>query len=167
MRAYVETLAGRLEEAEQHLRESCTASMRRNEASYVSSQAAELADVLYRLARYEEAQTWAQTARDHAGEGDLHAQVFWRAIEARVAARRGELELGESLAQAAVGIMEQTDAVSQHAKVLLDLAEVLRLAGNEAGARTAVKKAEELYRAKGNVAALEAARNLLTSDALV
>jgi DNA-binding SARP family transcriptional activator/tetratricopeptide (TPR) repeat protein len=167
MRAYVETFAGRLEDAEQHLRESCEASIRRNEASYVSSQAAELADVLYRLARYEEAQTWAQTARDHAGEGDLHAQVFWRAIEARLAARRGEFELGESLAKAAVAIMEQTDAVSQHAKVLLDLAEVLRIAGNEAGARAAVKKAEELYRAKGNVAALEAARNLLTSDALV
>jgi tetratricopeptide (TPR) repeat protein len=167
VRASIHILAGRLEEAEHHLRETCEASIRRNNASFVSSEAAELADVLYRLGRYDEAQRWAQTAREHAGEGDLHAQVFWRAIEARLAARRGEFELGESLAKTAVGIMEQTDAVSQHAKVLLDLAEVLRLADNEAGARAVVKEAEELYRAKGNVAALKAAGDLLTTDALV
>jgi DNA-binding SARP family transcriptional activator len=166
-RALIEILAGHLEEAEQHLRESCMASVRRNQASYVSSQAAELADVLYRLARYDEAQTWAHTACDQAGEGDLHAQVVWRAIEARLAARRGELELGVSLGTAAVEIMEQTDAVSHHAKVLLDFAEVLRLAGNETGTRTAVKKAEALYRAKGNVAGLEVANSLLTTNALV
>jgi tetratricopeptide (TPR) repeat protein len=167
MRAHIEILAGRLEGAEQHLREACETSIQRSEASYLSSQAAELADVLYRQGRFDDAQQWAQTARDHAGEGDLHAQVFWRAIEARLAARRGELKLGESLAKAAVEIMEQTDAVSQHAKVVLDSAEVLRLAGNEAGARAAVKKAEALYRAKGNVAGLEAANSLLTTDVLV
>src|SRR5262249_39177295 len=166
-RALIEILAGRLEEAERHLREACGASIQRNEASFVSSQAAELADVLYRLGRYDDAQSWAKTARGQAGEGDLHAQVFWRSIEARLAARRGELEIGKSLANAAVAIMEQTDAVSQHARVLLDSAEVLRLTGNEAGARAAVKKAEQLYRAKGNVAGLEVANSLLTSDALV
>jgi tetratricopeptide (TPR) repeat protein len=166
-RASIKILAGRLEEAEQQLRETCEASIRRNEWSFVSSEAAELADVLYRLGRYDEAQTWAQIAGDNAGKGDLHAQAFWRAIEARLAARRGEVELGESLAKAAVAIIEQTDAVSQHAKVLLDLAEVLRLADNEAGAGAAVKKAEELYRAKGNVAALKAAGDLLATDALV
>jgi tetratricopeptide (TPR) repeat protein len=166
-RAYIEILAGRLEDAERHLRESCEASIRRNESSFVSSQAAELADVLYRLGRHDEAQSWALTARDRAGEGDLHAQVFWRAIEARLAARRGELELGVSLAKAAVEMMEQTDAISQHAKVLLDLAEVHRLGGNEGAAHAAVSQAEELYRAKGNIAALETVRDLLTTDAVV
>src|SRR5262249_28975691 len=86
-RALIEILAGRLEEAERHLREACGASIQRNEASFVSSQAAELADVLYRLGRYDDAQSWAKTARGQAGEGDLHAQVFWRSIEARLAGR--------------------------------------------------------------------------------
>ena len=81
--------------------------------------------------------------------------------------RRGELDLAEALVNAALATIEKSDAVSQHAKVLLDLAEVLRLAGNEAGARTAIKRAKKLYRAKGNVAALEAAKKLLTTDALV
>jgi hypothetical protein len=51
--------------------------------------------------------------------------------------------------------------------VLLDLADVYRLQDNETDARAAVKEAEKLYRAKGNVAGLEAARNVLATDALV
>ena len=166
-RGFVEVLAGRLDEAEQHLRACCEASIRRNESSFVASRSAELADVLYSLTRFDEAQMWARIARDRAGQGDLHAQVSWRSIEAKLAARRGELDLAEALVNAAVATIEKSDAVSQHAKVLLDLAEVLRLAGNEAGARTAIKRAKKLYRAKGNVAALEAAKKLLTTDALV
>ena len=166
-RGFVEVLAGRLDEAEQHLRACCEASIRRNESSFVASRSAELADVLYSLTRFDEAQMWARIARDRAGQGDLHAQVSWRSIEAKLAARRGELDLAEALVNAALATIEKSDAVSQHAKVLLDLAEVLRLAGNEAGARTAIKRAKKLYRAKGNVAALEAAKKLLTTDALV
>ena len=166
-RAYIDILAGRLEEAEQRLRRSCEASIRRNEASFASSSAAELADVLYRVGRYDEAQTWAQVARERAGDGDLHAQVFWRSIEARLAARRDDVTLAETLASAAVAMMESTDAVSQHAKVLLDLSEVLRLAGREAESLEAAQRAVKLYEAKGNVAAAKDGRAFLKTAAVV
>src|SRR5205823_13274321 len=104
MRGQIETLAGQPDDAERFLRESCEAHIRRHESSYLSSRASELADVLYRLGRYDEAESWARTAHEHAGVGDVHAQVFWRSIEARLAARRGETRLAESLASEAVAM---------------------------------------------------------------
>jgi tetratricopeptide (TPR) repeat protein len=165
--AKIDVLAGALDEAEQNLREACEASIHSNESALLSSRAAELADVLYLLARYDEAQGWAQTARDLASEGDLHAQVFWRSIEARLTARRGDFDLAETLGREAVRIMGQTDAVSQRAKVHLDLAQVLRLAEREGEARTAVEFAIALYEGKGNTAAVGQARALLSTTAVV
>ena len=166
-RAVTEMLAGQLETAEQQLRETCEAFIRLHQSSSLSSRAAELADVLYLLSRYDEAQTWAQTARESAGEGDLHAQVFWRSIEARLASRRGEFELAERLGGEALGIIESTDALSQHAKVLLDLAEVQRQAGRELESQQTVTRALALYEAKGNIAAARQARAFISAPAAV
>jgi hypothetical protein len=106
-------------------------------------------------------------ASDHIGEGDLHAGVPWRTIEARLTTRRGNFELAERLAREALGMINQTDAICQRAKVHLDLAQVLRLADREAEACEAAEAAIALYEAKGNVAAAMHARTFLSVDAVV
>ena len=62
-------------------------------------------------------------------------QMLWRQARGKVLARRGELEEGERLAREAVALAEETDMLNAHADALLDLAEVLALAGQDARAR--------------------------------
>ena len=167
VRAKIDILAGVLDDAEQRLREACESSLQTNESAVLSSRAGELADVLYLLGRYDEAQEWARVARECAGEGDLHAEVLWRSIEARLAARRGEFEAAEALARDAVLIMEDTDALSLRAKVQLDLAHVLRLADRDKDARAAAWAAVALYEAKENIAAAKHVHAFLSAAAVV
>jgi DNA-binding SARP family transcriptional activator len=164
--AGIEVLAGRPEAAEPALREGCEACIRFNMSALLASVAAKLADVLYTLGRYDEAETWATTSREIAGPDDRDAQSWWRTVEAKLAARRGDLEAAERLGREAVEIVEQTDALNHRAKVSLDLAEVLRLAGRDAEASETIKRAVALFELKGNVVAAQRARELLGISAV-
>ena len=89
---------------------------------------------------------------------------MWRGVRAKTLARQGRHAVGETLAREAVAIAARTDAVSQHAKALLDLAEVLRLAGRSE-ATPVVVEALALFRAKENQVGTEQAESLLRSAA--
>jgi hypothetical protein len=58
----------------------------------------------------------------------------------------------------AVDLLKRTDSVVAQAETLVDLAEVLRLAGRRKEADDVLEGAVELFEAKGNVAAVEALR---------
>ena len=58
----------------------------------------------------------------------------------------------------AVDLLRRTDSVVAQAETLVDLAEVLRLAGRRKEADDVLEGAVELFEAKGNVAAVEALR---------
>jgi class 3 adenylate cyclase/tetratricopeptide (TPR) repeat protein len=73
--------------------------------------------------------------------------------EARVAAHLGELVDAAARIRRAVELIDGTDGLNQRARVFLALAEVMRAAGQDAEADTAVATALELYEQKGNVAA--------------
>jgi tetratricopeptide (TPR) repeat protein len=77
-----------------------------------------------------------------------------------VRARAGAFEEAEALAREAVAIAERIDFLSTQGDALLDLAEVLRLAGRKPEALIAVDEAAERYERKGNLASLERARRL-------
>jgi Flp pilus assembly protein TadD len=66
--------------------------------------------------------------------------------------RQGRLEEAESLARAAIDLLEQTDALLMQANALSDLGEMLKLAGRDAEARAALEAAAELYVRKGSQA---------------
>ena len=66
-----------------------------------------------------------------------------------VLARRGETAEGERLVRAAVELLAPTDALVSKAEVMLDLAEVLELAGRRDEASAAAREAARLYAAKG------------------
>jgi DNA-binding SARP family transcriptional activator len=150
VRAEIEMLAGDPSAAEQFLRESCNAFERTGERVHLATQAAQLADALYVQGDYEEAERWTRTAEANTSANDVSAQLSWRAVRAKARARAGEAAEAEALAREAVALAEGTDALNHHARVLLDLAEVLRLDDRADEASSHVAKAIGLLERKEN-----------------
>jgi tetratricopeptide (TPR) repeat protein len=156
--ASAELLAGEAATAAEHLRRAREAAAAAGQRGLLSSIDAHLAEALYALGRYEEAEDAALTSADAAAEDDLFTQMRWRPVRAKVLARNGDLEAALSLAREAVECAATTDDVNAHAAALADQAEVLRLASQEDDARRALDAAVELYRLKGNVVGEEGLR---------
>jgi tetratricopeptide (TPR) repeat protein len=86
--------------------------------------------------------------------------MLWRTSRARIRAQQGDLERAEALAREAVQLGERTDLLNTQADALLDLAEVLALAGRREEALVALEEAARLYERKGNLPAIERARSV-------
>jgi tetratricopeptide (TPR) repeat protein len=121
------------------------------EATSIANVTALLAQAIYAGGRYTEALRFSEISQEAAPEDDLSAQILWRGPRAKVLARRGRRKKAEELAADAVGLAERTDFLNQHADALLDLAEVRRLTGRTAEARTPAEQAVRLFEQKGNV----------------
>jgi class 3 adenylate cyclase/tetratricopeptide (TPR) repeat protein len=91
------------------------------------------------------------------------SQATRLAVEARLAARRGELDQAVALAERAVASPATRDWLNHRARHLLALAEVLRAAGRTVEGDAALAKAIELYEQKGNVAGAARVRALAVS----
>ena len=157
----IELLADDAASAERILAESCEALAGWRESGHLATQAALLGEALYRQRRDEEARRWAGVAAEHAASDDASAQFSWRALQGKVLARNGELDSAVAHAREAAVLASATDALSQHGDVLLDLAEVLRLAGSSGEAATEIEAARALFERKGNTASEERAVRLL------
>ncbi|MDQ3090063.1 MAG: sulfotransferase family protein [Actinomycetota bacterium] len=110
----------------------------------------DFAEALYRVGRYAEAERLARLSQAISPAGDVKAQVGWRRIRAKLMARNGASEQACYLARAAVSMIERCDAPNVHADALVDLAEVLRIAGRTEDATAALEDAMRLYDRKGN-----------------
>ena len=131
------------------------------EKSHFSTSAEVLAEALYIQGRYEEAEELSLECEAASRPNDVRSQILWRSNRAKLLARRGELEAGEQLAREAVEYAEASDFLVSHAEALLDLSEVLRLAGETQAAAKAVERALRLHEQKGNLVGAERARSLL------
>jgi DNA-binding SARP family transcriptional activator len=157
----IEMLSGDPVAAGHVLEECCTTFERMHDAAGLSTVAAELADALYVQGRFEEAESWLDLAERSAASEDVSAQWAWRRTRAKLLARAGAFRNAEAMADEAVSIAARTDALSDHGAVLLDLAEILGLAGRP---REAVARIEEgllLFERKGNRVSADSARALL------
>jgi DNA-binding SARP family transcriptional activator/tetratricopeptide (TPR) repeat protein len=143
---------------ERELRPGYEALMRIGEKSGFSSFATLLAQAVYALGRYDEAEDLARETRDASRPIDVQSETVWRTVKAKVLARRGESHAAEELAREAIAFVEQSDFLPVHADALMDLAEILRLAGCPGEAGPAVEEAIRLYEQKGNVVAAAKAR---------
>ena len=85
--------------------------------------------------------------------------MLWRQVRGKVLARRGELQEGEQLLREAVALAEETDILNAHADALVDLAEVLALAGHDASSE--LDRALARYERKGNLVMAERTRSRL------
>jgi class 3 adenylate cyclase len=145
-------LAGDLEAAERQLRLGIRVLERQGESGMRSNLTADLAHVLHRLGRPDEALQTAMASQAMAAHDDLFAQVRWRGAAARSLAGQGRLAEAERLAAEAVGIAAPTDMLTMHGDALLDQAAVAAAAGRPGAAAGAARDALGLYQAKGNLA---------------
>jgi tetratricopeptide (TPR) repeat protein len=162
--APIELLAGDPVAAERESRHGYDTLERFGEKGFSSSAAGWLSRALYDQGRDQEADRFAGICADTAGPQDRISQIQWRTARAKVLARRGDYAPAESLARNAVEIVESTDALENHADALVDLAEVLRLAGRPDEPASALWQALELYERKGVVPSIAKTRKLLEVD---
>jgi class 3 adenylate cyclase len=143
-------LAGEPAAAEQQLRLGIRVLERQGESGMRSNLTADLAHVLHRLGRPDEALQVALASRAIAAHDDLFAQVRWRGAAARSLAGQGRLAEAERLAAEAVEIAEPTDMLTMRGDALLDQAAVATAAARPDAAARAAQAALALYQAKGN-----------------
>jgi class 3 adenylate cyclase len=158
-------LAGDLEEAERQLRLGIRVLERQGESGMRSNLTADLAHVLHRLGRPDEALQMAMASQAIAAHDDLFAQVRWRGAAARALAGRGRLAEAERLAAEAVAIATPTDMLTMRGDALLDQAAVATAAGRPGDAARAAADALALYQAKGNQAGAARAEAALYATA--
>jgi tetratricopeptide (TPR) repeat protein len=156
--AEIESLAGEPAAAEALLRAACETLERMGERVHGSTQAAQLADVLYELGAYDEAERWASLSEANSPPGDVSAQCSWRPVRAKLMTRRGELDAARTLAEEAVALAEPTDTLNRKGTLRLDLAEVLRLGGAPSTATPLIDEAMRLFEAKGSTVLVDRAR---------
>ena len=118
-----------------------------------------MAQSLYALERFDEAEDRAQVAVD--AVDDDWARFTGMGVLARVLAQRGRLEEAERMAREAVTHFEGTKLSIERTTVLMDLAEVLRLAGRTDEAVLTLRTALELFEQKGDVVSAARARVLI------
>ncbi|MBI3649413.1 MAG: AAA family ATPase, partial [Actinobacteria bacterium] len=129
-----ELIAGDAPAAERVLRHVCEALERMGERGRLSTAAAFLARALCAQRRFDEAERWTEISEEAASHDDVVSQAVWRGARAIVLVRRGEEEQALRLAREAVALADQTDFTNMRADALMELADVLRIAGDPAEA---------------------------------
>jgi predicted ATPase/class 3 adenylate cyclase len=149
--AKVEAYAGNLPAAERKLREACATFTNMGERSHFSSRAAELAEVLWAQGQDEEAERFTRLSEEATSSDDVEAQALWRAVRAKVLARRGEPTAAERLAREADTLAQTSDDLELQGDTLTALGEVLRHGGTPDDAAAALRAALNRYERRGNI----------------
>jgi class 3 adenylate cyclase/tetratricopeptide (TPR) repeat protein len=159
----VALLAGDAVAAERLLRPTCERLEEVGELGYLSSTAPPLLNALYRQGKDDEALRLSD--RWHPDRltvpEDVDAHVGWRAVRAKLFARRGQLADAETMAREAVGLAEATEYVELTADAYEALGDVLRAAGRHEDAEHALRESLRLHEAKGNLVAAAQIRRRL------
>jgi tetratricopeptide (TPR) repeat protein len=159
--AVVELLAGDAEAAERELRRDYETLDRMGERYLRPTVAANLALLLCREGRYDEAAIYAAVAEEVAADDDVESQALWRSAKALILSRSDEREAAEATARAAVELLRRTDGLVQIADALVVQAAILEDGGKLGERAAALDEAASLYARKGNVVSERAARSAL------
>ncbi len=158
---FIEMVRGDWEAAERELRRAYEELSSMGDKSYLALTAGWLAHCCLALGRFDEADEYAAAAERAAARSWIAAQVSWRGARARLLAHRGDIAAGEALATEAVELALRTDRPDTQTEALMDLADVLRVAGREADAIPVVEDALRRYEAKEVLPAAARTRVLL------
>ncbi len=161
--SFIHVWRGDHEVAESELRHTYESLRALGERSHFSSIAHALANLEYARGRYDDAELLTRECEQASRANDVHSQILWRSIRAKVFARREAFADAERLAREAVAFGEESDFLLARADAHADLAEVLELAGRSDEAADALEGAIDLYEWKGNLLAAGACRARLES----
>jgi tetratricopeptide (TPR) repeat protein len=114
------------------------------------------------LGEHEDAERLAVLGERTAAGDDVTTLTLARAVRGRVAAGRGQFYAAAQLAREAVWTAEGGELRNLHAMALLDLAQVLGVAGRTEESLAVAGEALDLFEAKGNVIGAGAARRVLS-----
>jgi class 3 adenylate cyclase/predicted ATPase len=156
----VELLAGDLTAAERELRRGYDALGAFGEKFLRSTVGGLLARVLAQKGSMADAEALTHAVEEIAAADDVDAQSIWRGARARALAGRGDFETARQFGREAVSLRRQSDAPVLLAEALADLAEVERLAGDQAGADAALGEALALFERKGDIVSARRIANL-------
>jgi class 3 adenylate cyclase/tetratricopeptide (TPR) repeat protein len=131
--------------------------------AYASTSAGLLAHALLEAGDVEEARRFATIAIETSAKDDIASQGPGRAILARIASRGGDHGTALTQAREAVEILARTDYLTMRADALVQMAHVLREAGQTAEALEAASEAERLYGQKGATFFEDQTRQLIGS----
>jgi tetratricopeptide (TPR) repeat protein len=157
----IELLAGNYVAAERSLRVGLEALGAMGEQGFRSTVAAYIARALYGQGRLDEADDLARRAEQSSAADDIWSKTWAGGTRAKVLARQGDARAAEQMAREAAARIEGTDALDLRGGALLDLADVLILAGRKHEARASAEDALGLFERKGNVVSAEEARRML------
>jgi tetratricopeptide (TPR) repeat protein len=158
--ARVEMLAEDPETAERELRRDFEDLNRMGEKYFLSTIAGLLAHAVYLQGRYEEAEQLSRVSEE-SSEDDVESQSLWRRARSKAIAQLGQVSEAETLAREALALSQKSDSPVLQANTLLDLAEVLRVAGRVSEALPYVRDALRLLEQKGNLVSAARAKQLL------
>jgi ATP/maltotriose-dependent transcriptional regulator MalT len=159
--AFVETLAGDHAAAERALRLGFEITDQLGERGYNATVTALLSQAVLAQGRVDEAEELTQAAERGGATDDMTTQVVWRSVRGRVLSAREQHGAAEALAREATALAADTDDVNMRADALVDLGEVLRVAGRGSEGAPFVRQALELFVAKGNDVAATRTRAML------
>jgi tetratricopeptide (TPR) repeat protein len=158
MLGWAELSGGDPARAEGPLREGLEVLEAAGEKGFFGTTAAVLAEVLWANGKDEEAERYPLLSEEIAVSDDWITQYQWRASLSKVMADRAELSQAETLARAAVSVIDRTEYVMSRGDARVSLAYVLRKAGRPEEAAAALREALEIYERKGDVADAAKAR---------
>jgi tetratricopeptide (TPR) repeat protein len=159
--AEVELYAGEPEQAERILAPAYELLEARGETGILASVAAYLAQAALARGALEEAERLTRTSARSASVDDVHAQVAWRVVRARVRSRLGQLGEAEAVGRAACTLAAETDYANLVGDAFSCLGAVLLAGGRADEAASELERALAAYEAKGNEVAAAAVRSEL------
>ena len=144
--------------AEPELRPAYEALKKIGEKSHFSSIAHALSHALYAQGRYDEAERLTHECEEASRPNDIHSQISWRSIRAKILAEGADTRPRRSSHGKPLPTPRESDFLLAHAEAMADLAEVLELGGKRGEAIDALRRALELDERKGNLLAADRAR---------
>jgi tetratricopeptide (TPR) repeat protein len=154
---YIEMLAGDHRKAEELTRVDYERLLRTDSRALIDITRDMLALAICGQGRFGEAdELGRESERKRLHPADVNAQNVWRRVRARALSARGDHVDAVRFAREAEGFFAESDGLNDHGECLLDLAGVLRRAGEIDDAAVAAGEALALYERKEN--AVEAAR---------
>jgi class 3 adenylate cyclase/tetratricopeptide (TPR) repeat protein len=157
----VETLAGELPSAESHLRAAHAIVLELGIRRMAGQISGDLAEVVYELGRRDEAFAIAEELRINPPAHDALALIVWRGVHGKVLAALGRGDEAEQQVREGLSVAKWAGAPTIAGRCLMDLAEVLTLAGKKDEAVQAADGALRSYAAKGSLPSVREAERTL------